>query len=150
MIGRKTAALIAGSVQAGAMLATDDVAIVGAYRSFGWALGLAFQLNDDLLGIWGEAGDRQGAVGHRRHKKTLPCSRVRAGRAGRDRLRHLPSGVPAPADVDRRRHPRAGGGATREMARRYRDEALAEIRGVEAIDRQRGAARDIIVRVISA
>ena len=67
MIGRKTAALIAGSVQAGAMLATDDGRVIEAYRSFGWALGMAFQLNDDLLGIWGDEDDhRQGAVGHRR------------------------------------------------------------------------------------
>ncbi len=54
MIGRKTAALIAGSVQAGAMLATDDGAVIEAYRRFGWALGMAFQINDDLLGIWGD------------------------------------------------------------------------------------------------
>ena len=39
MIGRKTAALIAASVQAGAMLATDDEQIVDAYRGFGWSLG---------------------------------------------------------------------------------------------------------------
>ena len=53
MIGRKTAALIAASIEAGALLATDDEAIIARYRAFGWALGLAFQLNDDLLGIWG-------------------------------------------------------------------------------------------------
>jgi geranylgeranyl diphosphate synthase type I len=53
MIGRKTAALIAASIQAGAMLATEDDEVIARYRSFGWALGLAFQLNDDLLGIWG-------------------------------------------------------------------------------------------------
>ena len=73
MIGRKTAALIAGSVQAGAMLATTDAAIVGAYRSFGWALGLAFQLNDDLLGIWGdEAVTGKEASDIHERKKTLP------------------------------------------------------------------------------
>jgi geranylgeranyl diphosphate synthase, type I len=53
MIGRKTAALIAASIEAGALLATDDEAVIRRYRAFGWALGLAFQLNDDLLGIWG-------------------------------------------------------------------------------------------------
>src|SRR3954467_3067633 len=53
MIGRKTAALIAGSIEAGALLATDDEDVIARYRRFGWALGLAFQLNDDLLGIWG-------------------------------------------------------------------------------------------------
>ena len=53
MIGRKTAALIAASIEAGAILATDDDDVIARYRGFGWALGLAFQLNDDLLGIWG-------------------------------------------------------------------------------------------------
>ena len=54
MIGRKTAALISASIEAGALLATDDERVIERYRKFGWALGLAFQLNDDLLGIWGQ------------------------------------------------------------------------------------------------
>ena len=73
MIGRKTAALIAASVQAGAMLATDDEQIVDAYRGFGWSLGIAFQLNDDLLGIWGDeqiTGKEPSDLA--KHKKTLP------------------------------------------------------------------------------
>jgi len=40
MIGRKTAALIAASVEAGAVLATDDEEIIARYRAFGWALGI--------------------------------------------------------------------------------------------------------------
>ena len=73
MIGRKTAALIAASVQAGAMLATDDEAVIDAYRGFGWSLGIAFQLNDDLLGIWGDeqtTGKEPSDLA--KHKKTLP------------------------------------------------------------------------------
>ncbi len=73
MIGRKTAALIAASVQAGAMLATDDDHVVDSYRGFGWSLGIAFQLNDDLLGIWGDeqtTGKEPSDLA--KHKKTLP------------------------------------------------------------------------------
>src|SRR5512140_2911866 len=73
MIGRKTAALIAASIEAGALLATDDDDVIARYRRFGWSLGLAFQLNDDLLGIWGEE-QNTGKVPTdvARHKKTLP------------------------------------------------------------------------------
>src|SRR3954469_6630325 len=73
MIGRKTAALIAASIEAGALLATDDDEIVRRYRAFGWALGIAFQLNDDLLGIWGaEQSTGKQASDIARRKKTLP------------------------------------------------------------------------------
>ena len=73
MIGRKTASLIAASIEAGAILATDDDDVIARYRGFGWALGLAFQLNDDLLGIWGETqttGKEPSDLA--KHKKTLP------------------------------------------------------------------------------
>ena len=73
MIGRKTAALIAASIESGALLATDDEEVIGRYRAFGWDLGLAFQLNDDLLGIWGEeqlTGKEPTDIA--RKKKTLP------------------------------------------------------------------------------
>src|SRR5918993_2180687 len=73
MIGRKTAALIAASIEAGAVLATDDDEVIRRYRAFGWALGLAFQLNDDLLGIWGrEASTGKEPTDLLRRKKTLP------------------------------------------------------------------------------
>src|SRR5215212_8266629 len=73
MIGRKTAALIAASIEAGALLATDDEAVISRFRAFGWDLGIAFQLNDDLLGIWGdEAATGKEPTDIPRHKKTLP------------------------------------------------------------------------------
>ena len=47
--------------------------MIARYRAFGWALGLAFQLNDDLLGIWGaEQATGKEASDIARRKKTLP------------------------------------------------------------------------------
>ncbi len=66
MIGRKTAALIAASIEAGALLATDDEAVIARYRGFGWALGLAFQVERRPARHLGrDAFDRQGGLGRR-------------------------------------------------------------------------------------
>ena len=74
MIGKKTAALIAASVQAAAIMATDDQTIIEAYRRFGYDLGIAFQIADDVKGAFGsnaETGKREaGDIAKR--KKTLP------------------------------------------------------------------------------
>ena len=158
MIGRKTAALIAGSVQAGAMLATDDAAVIEAYRAFGWALGIAFQLNDDLLGIWGE----ETATGKEpsdlaAHKKTLPIlyALERAGPEDRERLAAIIA-LPAPTDpeVAEARAILERSGArdyTRDEARRYRDEAVRQLALTGAVDEfAQARLRDIIVSAISA
>ncbi len=158
MIGRKTAALIAGSVQAGAMLATDDERVVMAYRSFGWALGLAFQLNDDMLGIWGDeasTGKEPSDIAAR--KKTLPLiyaiERGRAADQGRLReiLRHEP---PSDAEVAEAGAILERSGArdyTRTRARAYRDEALAQLESANVIDGEAmERLRLIVVSAISA
>jgi len=49
MIRRKTAALLAAATQIGAILATDDALLIERFREFGEHLGLAFQIQDDLL-----------------------------------------------------------------------------------------------------
>ena len=157
MIGRKTAALIAGAVEAGALLATDDETVVGAYRSFGWSLGVAFQLNDDLLGIWGqEQATGKEASDLAKHKKTLPViyALEHAGPEDRARLRELYATPRAGSGVVEVRQILERAGArdyTREQARRYRDEALAALDAANVVD---GAAREqlrlIIVSAISA
>lgn len=86
MIERKTAALIACACEMGALVAAApdpslglcSVPAAGPRRehlhSFGYNLGLAFQMHDDILGIWGDptvTGKPAGADIARR-KKSLP------------------------------------------------------------------------------
>ena len=54
MISGKTAALISACCHLGALLGGADDDQQEAYRSFGQYLGLAFQVQDDILGIWGD------------------------------------------------------------------------------------------------
>ena len=54
MTNLKTASLITCSVKLGALLGTDDEAIVQRFERFGRKLGMAYQMIDDVLGIWGD------------------------------------------------------------------------------------------------
>ena len=74
MIAKKTAALLGASVRAGAILASDDDAVGDAYEEFGQALGMAFQMADDMKGtFWASAESGKAEAGDvRKRKKTLP------------------------------------------------------------------------------
>ncbi len=54
MVNGKTAALIAACTELGALCAGVPASVQENYRQFGYNLGLAFQAQDDLLGIWGK------------------------------------------------------------------------------------------------
>jgi geranylgeranyl diphosphate synthase type I len=54
MIDGKTASLIATSTELGALASSVSSTKQKAYRNFGYHLGLAFQIRDDILGIWGD------------------------------------------------------------------------------------------------
>jgi len=54
MVAGKTAALLSACCHIGALLGRADDSGQEAYRSFGHYLGLAFQVQDDILGIWGD------------------------------------------------------------------------------------------------
>ena len=54
MIRGKTAALLAASVEMGAGLGGAQTQQLSALHHFGESLGLAFQIQDDILGIWGD------------------------------------------------------------------------------------------------
>lgn len=92
MAAGKTAALFAGACGLGALAADGEPAQVEALRGFGHHLGLAFQLVDDLLGIWGDTratGKPVGADLHRR-KKSLPVvAALRSGTPAGRRLAEL-------------------------------------------------------------
>ena len=74
MAADKTSALLSCACALGALLCEAPDALVAGLSRFGTHLGLAFQLVDDLLGIWGDP-DRTGKpVGSdlRARKKTAP------------------------------------------------------------------------------
>lgn len=54
MVGGKTAALLSCSCELGAVCADANTERREAFQQFGHYLGLAYQAQDDILGIWGE------------------------------------------------------------------------------------------------
>lgn len=55
MVRGKTASLLAACTEIGALIANSSTTKRLAFRDFGYNLGLAFQAQDDLIGIWGDA-----------------------------------------------------------------------------------------------
>lgn len=74
MIGGKTAALLALCAELGSLVAGAEVETVRHYAEFGRNLGLAFQIKDDILGIWGDEGaiGKSSATDIETRKKSLP------------------------------------------------------------------------------
>jgi geranylgeranyl diphosphate synthase type I len=93
MIAHKTGALLEAATKIGALLSSDDEAIIRAYARFGRELGLAFQVRDDYLGVWGdEAATGKSATGDiREKKKTYPLlvASERAEAADQETLRRI-------------------------------------------------------------
>lgn len=54
MVRGKTGALMAAAAEIGARVAAEDRNIVSAFGEFGTNLGIAFQIADDILGVWGD------------------------------------------------------------------------------------------------
>ena len=74
MIAGKTAALLSACCHIGSILGGVDEGKQDAYRSFGHALGMAFQVQDDILGIWGDEAitGKSAASDLLEGKKSLP------------------------------------------------------------------------------
>jgi len=101
MIEGKTAALLATSAELGALAAQADPLCLAAYRRFGRALGVAFQIQDDVLGLWGDevVTGKSAASDILQKKKTLPIVyALSQDGAAAARLRALYAGAPFTAD----------------------------------------------------
>jgi len=74
MIRQKTATLLATAARLGAMIGTEHPATVEHLARFGEQMGMAFQIQDDILGTWGDerVTGKSAATDIRDKKKTLP------------------------------------------------------------------------------
>jgi geranylgeranyl diphosphate synthase type I len=89
--------LLSLCAELGALIAGADAAQMAHYAAFGLELGLAFQVRDDILGIWGEESviGKSAATDIETRKKSLP---VLYGLAQSEALTALYHADPAPAD----------------------------------------------------
>lgn len=74
MITGKTAVLLSLCTELGALIAGQDEETITHYAQFGLDLGLAFQVKDDILGIWGDESliGKSASTDIITKKKTLP------------------------------------------------------------------------------
>ena len=89
MAERKTGALLGAACQLGALAGGADSRAAELYRSFGRQVGVAFQLVDDVLGIWGDPAVTGKPAGNdlAARKKSLPV--VAALTSGSQAAGHL-------------------------------------------------------------
>jgi geranylgeranyl diphosphate synthase type I len=74
MIEKKTGALFDCALRLGGLVGADDPSVAGALGRCGRLLGVAFQVRDDMLGVWGAENrtGKQPAADIRNRKKSLP------------------------------------------------------------------------------
>ena len=139
MAGGKTGALLGGSAAIGAILGGGADDRIDALRTWGEALGLAFQAVDDWLGIWGDP-ERTGkprASDLRQRKASLPIVMALSGEGGiaaEMRAWMRDDGVPSETAIDRAvgwLDALGAESATRALARRELGRALESLESVE-------------------
>ncbi|MGQ9813644.1 MAG: polyprenyl synthetase family protein [Candidatus Roseilinea sp.] len=130
MIEGKTAALICAACKIGAIVAGADDARAAQLGEFGRWLGVAFQLQDDVLGIWGDpalTGKHDSDLAH--GKKTLPILHA-ADQDQEVRERYLQRRPTDPAELAELRQlieARGGRAYAEQAAREAHDKSLAAL-----------------------
>lgn len=133
MVGGKTAALLGLVCELGGLLAGASAERVAALREFGTYLGLSFQMQDDILGLWGDSARTGKPVGAdlRQGKKTLPILHGLMQSAElRERLaalNHTPMDEPTIAELCAALVALGSRDYTEARARAYQQQALAAL-----------------------
>lgn len=134
MVSGKTAALLSACCHIGSLLGEADDAKQDAYRSFGHYLGLAFQVEDDILGIWGDEAvtGKSAASDLIEGKKSLPVL-AGLGSNGKFAARWKQGPIQAEEVEELARILAAEGGyeAAVEAAKQMTDLALMSLRGAD-------------------
>ncbi|MBF6599991.1 MAG: polyprenyl synthetase family protein [Dehalococcoidia bacterium] len=145
MIAGKTAALLGASAAIGAIAAGAETRAAEAFAACGRMLGMAFQVQDDVLGIWGDAAATGKPVADdiRSRKKSFPVvfALDRLSPDDRERLVAIYSRRPLlaadVAEVLRLLDIVDARGASAAAAARWAEAALGALRDVELTPRHR-------------
>lgn len=152
MVEGKTAALVAASCEMGALVAGAPPTRREHLRVFGHHLGMAFQMCDDVLGIWGDPEVTGKPVGAdlARRKKTLPLLH------GLERSAKLRSLLAQEAlsevDVRRATHLLEEAGSreyTEQLAREHHDRALVALGQAELQGEAAQALHELARRLVN-
>jgi len=152
MIEAKTGALVACSCEMGALIAGAQDAQRERLRAFGRHLGLAFQMQDDILGIWGDSDATGKPVGADivRRKKTLPLLH---GLENSPALRSLMErDALSAAEVRQARELLARAGSrdySQRLARQHHHKALAALQRAELQPHATCALRELSNQLLS-
>ncbi len=136
MIRGKTAELCQVACRLGARHSGGDDATLAAVATYGDALGIAFQIADDLLDLWGDRGSVGKTLGTdlQQGKMTLPIIRLleTSDAAGRREIARIMAGPPEQRWTRLRSRFAESDAAdyTRRVAVGYRDKALAAVGGL--------------------
>lgn len=148
MIAGKTGAMLAVPLAIGAILAGAQPPAAAALRAWGERVGLAFQVWDDYLGIWGEPNltGKSNTNDIARKKKTLPIIHGLSTPARAVITHAYSKDQPEPTDIEAVVSALAEAGSdrfTRETAERYVGEADALLEGLELPPEKRSELREI-------
>ena len=151
MVAGKTASLLSASCHIGAILGNSDESTEEAYRSFGHFLGLAFQVQDDILGIWGDENvtGKSAASDLIERKKSLP---VLAGLGKQGQFAEFWNNVPiTPDNVEEAAKLLASESAytyTHDIAKQMTDLAINSLREADPQGEAGDALMDLADRLL--
>lgn len=155
MVAGKTASLLACSAAIGAVLGGAPTRTINSLKNFGYRIGMAFQLIDDVLGIWGDSSATGKPVfaDLLARKKSLPIVWTLAGGSPASEqlgswLRQQEQDKASPAAIARVIEGAGGRAWALSEARRYVTEAEQSLAGIEMAPALRDQLRTLAWSIV--
>ncbi len=153
MVERKTGALLAAAASLGAIAGGSSLHTADALADYARSVGIAFQIQDDILGIWGSEQSTGKPAGRdlERRKKTMPVVLAMADADLASHIAGLFEQQPSPeaASEFAQRLEAAGLRArTRSRALKWSDRALSILEGLSLLQDGRRELRELARRAV--
>ncbi len=148
MVAGKTGAMLAVPMAIGAVLAGASPEVAQSLRSWGETVGLAFQIQDDYLGIWGDPNltGKSNVNDLVRKKKTLPVIHGLTTAARSTIEAAYAKDIPTVEDIElvvEALNEADSGAFTRQRAQELVAEANARLASLDVTEAQRNVLREV-------